>query len=172
MFDKHSLSERVLLINTLLQRGVLRGAETQNRFNLKNARNDMVHAKKLVESGIRSFAHLQIGHAWPRESGVRQFVSLLRKASCCGKPLDRPPGNLTIALSTCKNITRATAHQSGPRTKNPRRHKRKEKKDRNLSSGKFFTNRCKVAEPHFSRREPEKQAFLEHEHCHSTHFSG
>ena len=33
MFDKHSLSERVHLSNTLLQRGVLRWAETQNRFN-------------------------------------------------------------------------------------------------------------------------------------------
>ena len=143
-----------------------------NRFNLKNARNDMVHAKKLVESGIRSFPHLQIGHAWPRESDVGQFVSLLRKGSCCGKPLDRPRGNLTIALSTCKNITRATAHQFGPHMKNPRRHKRKEEKGRKLSSGKLFTNRCKVAEPQFSHRGLEKQCFLNHEHFHFAHFSG
>jgi hypothetical protein len=93
----------------------------------------MVHAKKLVESGIRNFAHLQIGHAWPREFGVRQFVSLLRKAFCCAKPLDRPRGNLMIALSTCKNITRAVAHKIDPRMKKPRRHKPQDKKGQKLN---------------------------------------
>ena len=132
----------------------------------------MVHAKKLVESGIRSFAHLQIGHAWPREFGVRQFVSLLRKAFCSAKPLDRPRGNLTIALSTCKNIIRAVAHQFDPRVKNPRRHKPQDKKDQKLNLRKFFTNRCKVAGRQFPHRHLEKQGFHEHRRCHFAHFSG
>jgi len=33
MFHKHRRFEGVLFVNTLLQRGVLRMAKTQNRFN-------------------------------------------------------------------------------------------------------------------------------------------
>ena len=132
----------------------------------------MVQAKKLVESGIRSFAHLQIGHAWAREFSVRQLVSLLRKAFCCGKSLDWSRGNLTIALSTCKSITRATAHQFGPRMKNRADISHKDKQSQKLNLRKFFTNRCKVAGRQFSRRHLEKHGFHEHKPCHFTHFSG
>ena len=66
MFHKHSDSQRVLFINTLLQRGVLRGAETQNRFNgfyalwntAEAVRTLPAHLKQGVNDKMRSDNHL------------------------------------------------------------------------------------------------------------------
>jgi hypothetical protein len=83
MFDKHSLSERVLLIHTLLQRGVLRWAETQNRFNGFYAVSKTAEAVRTPPPHSHTPLKRGVNDKMPRDNHlVREIFRLAFRPDC------------------------------------------------------------------------------------------